>query len=760
MLALGAGGQAAAGEADLPAFPGAEGFGASSKGGRGGRVIKVTNLNAEGPGSFQAACAAKGPRIIVFDVSGVIRPRRGKYPSIGIGEGRITIAGQTAPGAGITVLGMLRTSVDYRAPDVGYPLPGLEGCRLHDVTIRFLRIRPPTAGGSGGDCLQFARVNRLIVDHVSCSGASDETVDINGCRNYTIQWCSIEASDTARGPNSDPWARRVGKGPLWNPSGTGPHNFGMILGYGRRDASLHHTLFAHHNRRTPLCGMDILDHRNNVIYDVFVSLLWHPAYFNRLNPGKPFRANVVANYFKDGPSCPPKYPTVRCRGARVYAEGNHFVGGRFADGKGAVRPAVPEPMPFPAPPVTTHTAEDAYKLVLAHAGCLPRDAIGKRNVEETRKATGSWGRYDPAGGMMAGLEPGKPPEDSDDDGMPDAWETAHDLDPKDPKDAGRIVPAGASKDDRHKGYTWIEFYINERADKLVAKAVADAGVADIRPDPTWTAEPPADLAVPEAARMLAGDDRRGRRIAAQTLAAADPEKAVPILLGALNAKNAESRMAAIWALGRIGPPAAEAVPSLVKALDGEAAPPRDPKESSVTRLRREKRSARIREYTARALANIGPRAVPALIRALGSSDPETRIAAARALGRMGPKAKEAVPALSKQFADEHPWARAHAALAVFRIAPGTHGLVEALAGSLGEDPGKAIWKDWRARGLNIPYRLVWALGYLGPRAKTAVPKLEEVVKWRYGNHKIHRPIERVTKWALGRIGGTIPMTED
>jgi pectate lyase len=105
--------------------------------------------------------------------------------------------------------------------------------------------------------------------------------------------------------------------------------------------------------------------------------------------------------------------------------------------------------------------------VLAQAGCLPRDAVSKRAVQEVRTATGSWGRHDPEGGLMAGLTPGKPPVDSDSDGMPDAWEAAHGLNPKDPADAGRTVPAGASENDRHKGYTYIEFYINELADRLI-----------------------------------------------------------------------------------------------------------------------------------------------------------------------------------------------------------------------------------------------------------------------------------------------------
>ena len=144
---------AGAGEAKrAAAFPGAEGFGAAAVGGRGGKVIKVTNLKADGPGSLQAACAAEGPRIVVFDVSGVIRG------NVTIRHSNITIAGQTAPGAGITIEGMLKNVYRAKPP-------------LHDVVVRFLRVRPRPLKrkGAGGDCVQLTYIDRLIVDHVNCS---------------------------------------------------------------------------------------------------------------------------------------------------------------------------------------------------------------------------------------------------------------------------------------------------------------------------------------------------------------------------------------------------------------------------------------------------------------------------------------------------------------------------------------------------------------------------------------------------------------
>ncbi|MFP4055660.1 MAG: hypothetical protein ACLF0G_02190 [Candidatus Brocadiia bacterium] len=254
------------GEPPLPAFPGAEGYGAASVGGRGGKVIKVTNLNASGPGSLQAACEAEGPRIVVFEVGGVIRG------TVYIKAANITIAGQTAPPPGITIEGMLKNP--YRIKP-----------SLHDVTIRFIRVRPrPTRRKTAtADCFQLTDIDRLILDHCSCSWGSDENVDLCNSRDLTVQWCAIEESDT-RGHVK------------------GRHNFAMIMGYDGRNATVHHNLFAHHSKRAPLCGLETLDHRNNVIYNMLLPFLWHPVRMNRQRPNQPFKANLVGNYLKLGPN--------------------------------------------------------------------------------------------------------------------------------------------------------------------------------------------------------------------------------------------------------------------------------------------------------------------------------------------------------------------------------------------------------------------------------------------------------------------------
>ncbi|MFH1068799.1 MAG: pectate lyase precursor, partial [Candidatus Glassbacteria bacterium] len=160
----------------LPAFPGAEGWGANTPGGRGGRVIIVTNLNTSGPGSLQAACSAQDPRIVVFDTSGVIPG------PVTIEHGRITIMGQTAPGAGITIGGKLATDTTG-------------GGVVSDIVVRFLRVRPEqlaTGDGSDQDAVQFNRVNRCVLDHLSIAWSTDENIGFYEARESTVQWCSVE----------------------------------------------------------------------------------------------------------------------------------------------------------------------------------------------------------------------------------------------------------------------------------------------------------------------------------------------------------------------------------------------------------------------------------------------------------------------------------------------------------------------------------------------------------------------------------------
>lgn len=423
------GGEVAAGlaqaEVPVPAFPGAEGFGADASGGRGGRVMKVTNLNAGGPGSLQAACQAKGPRVVVFDVSGVI------HGDVEITEPYITIAGQTAPGAGVTIEGMLRTA--YRAGDAP---------RVHDVVVRFLRMRPPPGGGNQGDAVQFSTVDRAVLDHLSCSWAEDETIDLfSHATNVTVQWCTIEESSMTEERG-------------------GGHNYGLIAGPRSRNISIHHNLFVHHRRRNPAIGSGPADFRNNVVYN-FRDGFSHEG--NHRTPG----FNIIGNYYKPGPSDSHIFPFCFEGEIPYYLRDNYIEGvGMIQDpwaeaGKlhGLTYYAdhgVKQETETPVAPVTTNTPFEAYERVLARAGCFPRDTVTQRMIHDTRQGTGEWGRHDPAD-LMAGLTPVPPPTDSDDDGMPDDWETAHGLDPAQ-DDSSRLTPSG---------YTAIEEFVNGLAESLI-----------------------------------------------------------------------------------------------------------------------------------------------------------------------------------------------------------------------------------------------------------------------------------------------------
>jgi hypothetical protein len=127
--------------------------------------------------------------------------------------------------------------------------------------------------------------------------------------------------------------------------------------------------------------------------------------------------------------------------------------------------------PAPTPPITLVDAKEAYPLVLAKAGCWPRDRMTKRTIDDVKNQTGAWGRSGPLEPtdewFLEGLATGKAPPDGDNDGIPDAWEAAHGLDANNQADGGKTVPAGASKDIRHQGYSFIEFYLNELADSLM-----------------------------------------------------------------------------------------------------------------------------------------------------------------------------------------------------------------------------------------------------------------------------------------------------
>ncbi|MCX7723342.1 MAG: polysaccharide lyase [Verrucomicrobiae bacterium] len=440
----------ASGRAAIPAFPGAEGAGAFTPGGRGGKVFVVTNLNDGGPGSLREAVEASGPRIVVFGVSGIITLTN----RLQINNPFITIAGQTAPGDGICVRGET-TEIN-----------------THDVVIRYVRFRRGNLTRRDDALGGYPRGN-IIIDHCSFSWGLDENVSLyrwiergpdgqmkkRPVENITIQWCIVsEALDLNN------------------------HAFGGT--WGGRNASFHHNLLACNTGRNPSIGYgDHVDFRNNVIFN------WR----HRTMDGGDASSwiNVVANYYKPGPACNPgdiRYRICRPQHLNMFSEaptpGKWYVADNFVEGypevtadnwKGGVQFDEPDiaaaggveqliqrvrgTEPFPAPPITQHTAREAFELVLAKAGAvLPkRDAVDIRIVESVRTGRPTVGNNgiiktpDEAGGWPV-YKSKRRPKDTDNDGMPDAWEKRFGLNPKDPSDT--------SLDKDGDGYTNIEEYLN------------------------------------------------------------------------------------------------------------------------------------------------------------------------------------------------------------------------------------------------------------------------------------------------------------
>jgi pectate lyase len=427
ILALGSSAMAANTPA-VPAFPGAEGYGAATTGGRGGQVIAVTNLNPSGPGSLQTACEAKGPRIVVFKVAGTIEG------DVRIRNDFITIAGQTAPGDGITIKGDL--SID-----------------ANDVIIRYIRVRANPAEGET-DAIGGRYKKNIILDHVSASWSSDEALSVYHCENVTIQYCMITEACA---------------------KGNSGHRFGGI--WGSQYATYHHNLIAHNDSRNPRwasgCGFN--DYRNNVLYNWGYESCYgaegHQPGDRRKPPIEFSTINMVVNYYKPGPATE---SNVRDRIADPSArsgddKGSWYVAGNVVEGSPSVTADnwqgvagsnyIKMDEPWPAMTIRQQTPEDAYLAVLAHAGCsLPnRDSVDRRIIEEVRTGTATYGRNgiittpaDVGGWPELKSEPA--PVDSDSDGMPNAWESKFGLDFKD---------AGDNTHDKDRdGYTNVEEWLN------------------------------------------------------------------------------------------------------------------------------------------------------------------------------------------------------------------------------------------------------------------------------------------------------------
>jgi pectate lyase len=411
----------------LPAFPGAEGFGADTPGGRGGRVLFVTNLNDAGPGSLRAACEAEGPRTVIFQVSGTIALKS----DLAVKNPYLTIAGQTAPGDGICLR-------DYTF-----------GVSTHDVIVRYLRGRLGDESKRESDGLDIWNgAHHVIFDHCSATWSVDECLSLSGnVSNVTVQWCLI------------------GESLRKSLHAKGSHGYGS-LSRANGPVSWHHNLWIHNDARNPRLGdnygrgptFPTFDVRNNVIYGF-------GATASGLTQGN-LRINYVGNYLRAGPDSSAKTPmTIGPKSdIKIYFAGNVYDGHpeftadnrKFPsayeiDGKRQVEVV---DQPFETAPVKTLAAADALEVVLAKVGASrpKRDAVDARLVEHVRTRSGQMINSQKEVGGWPELKSGPVPPDTDRDGMPDAWEKAHGLNPEDAADGN----ADANKD----GYTNLEEYLN------------------------------------------------------------------------------------------------------------------------------------------------------------------------------------------------------------------------------------------------------------------------------------------------------------
>jgi hypothetical protein len=457
-------------QADIPAFPGAMGGGQFSFGGRGGKVIVVTSLADDGPGTFREACETGGARIVVFNVSGIIRL---KTPLI-IRAPYITIAGQTAPGDGICVAGE-STWIN-----------------THDVVIRHMRFRRgETFVGRRDDAIGGNPIGNIMIDHVSASWGLDENMSIYrhmyndstgkaredklGTVNVTIQNSIFsEALDT------------------WN------HAFGSTLG--GENCSFMRNLWADNTGRNPSIGWNgVFNFVNNVIFN----------WVHRSVDGGDYRAlyNIINNYYKPGPmthiDSPVGHRILKPESGRsnlgYLVFGRAYVNGNIMEGNervtrnnwdggvqvedepdaGEYTQAMKwdEPLPMPSFPIMD--AQEAFSFVLAHAGATfpKRDPVDTRVIRQVRTGKIEYPenvdlegvpqfehRRLPKDSYKQGIitdisqvggypeYKGEPYIDTDKDGMPDNWEKKYGLNPNDPSDANGDINGD--------GYTNIEKYIN------------------------------------------------------------------------------------------------------------------------------------------------------------------------------------------------------------------------------------------------------------------------------------------------------------
>jgi pectate lyase len=411
-LALSLAGAAAAQDKKLPAFPGAEGFGALASGGRSGAVVHVTNLNDSGPGSFREAVSKPG-RTVVFDIGGVI-----KIASKIAVASDITIAGETAPGEGITIYG-----------------EGVSFSGQKNIIVRYIRIRQGIKGSRGGKSLNVAGGSDMIFDHVSAQWGRWDSGGV------TEKATRITLQNSLIGESID------------------PQRFGALFD-SVTQVTIARNLWLDNQSRNPKVKGDI-QYINNVVYN------WGVSGVTGGHSAAEWHQDMVNNLFIKGPSTTGSALALWAKTDNVFQQGNEIDStpdGKLqtqpiteADFKGDTPPTFhPTPFNTPPVPVTVLSVAEAFQKVLAGAGAsLHRDAVDNRLCNDVKSlgTTGQIVKDETTVGGQPEVTPVSRPAgfDSDGDGLPDTWERSHRLNPNDASDGNKLDGSG---------YTQLELYLH------------------------------------------------------------------------------------------------------------------------------------------------------------------------------------------------------------------------------------------------------------------------------------------------------------
>ncbi|WP_207492314.1 pectate lyase family protein [Aridibaculum aurantiacum] len=446
-------------QAQQIAFPGAEGFGKYASGGRGGKVVEVTNLNDDGEGSFRHALQQHpdDPITVVFRTSGLIDL---KTPLV-IRRSNVTIAGQTAPGDGICLKGN-----SFIISGAG------KGGNKGNIIVRYIRSRPGGTDKKGLYGFDMENCHNVIIDHCSFSWANEEVAAMYDTKNTTVQWSIVSEGLYEAGHQK------------------GHRSYGGV--WGGQYASYHHNLLTNLNSRAVRFNgsrahdtVALIDYRNNIIYN------WGSAnapYGGDMKiKGGVSQVNMVNNYYIPGPATAItlKFMQALHAGDASTGTGEWYLSGNIMEGdkaltkdnyKGLDLSKIPEQdrskaiakSPFAVTAaIADQSAKDAYKAVLANAGATfpKRDAVDERVVNETKtktaKGMGVFGKPgiidspEAVGGWPV-YKTAAAPVDTDHDGMPDEWEKKNKLDPNNPEDRNNVGP---------DGYTMLEKYLNSLVTK-------------------------------------------------------------------------------------------------------------------------------------------------------------------------------------------------------------------------------------------------------------------------------------------------------